>query len=258
MKEDSLIIGGEKLNSRLFIGTGKYVSDAIIPDIVKAAGIEVMTVALRRIDLNDMQHNVLSFIPKHIKLLPNTSGAKTAEDAIHIAHLSKAAGCGNWIKLEVIDDPRHLLPDGFQTLKATEQLVKEGFVVLPYINPDRYLARDLINAGAAAVMPLGAPIGSNRGLKMKEMIGILIEESTVPVIVDAGLGMPSHACEAMELGAAACLINTAIATSGDPVSMASAFTSAIRAGREAFLAGAGRVLSSGAEASSPLTGTFTK
>jgi len=170
---------------------------------------------------------------------------------VRLARLARAAGCGNWIKIEVISDNRHLLPDGYETAKATEMLAREDFVVLPYINPDLYVARDLANAGAAAVMPLGAPIGSNRGLATREMIAILIEEIRLPIIVDAGIGRPSQACEAMEMGAAACLVNTAIATAKDPVAMGAAVGEAVRSGRRAFLAGLGRVLTRGAEASSP-------
>lgn len=189
-----------------------------------------------------------------MRLLPNTSGARTADEAVRIARLSRAAGCGDWIKIEVISDTRHLLPDGYETAKATETLAKEGFTVLPYMNPDLYVARDLVNAGAAAVMPLGAPIGTNRGLQTKEMVRILIEEISLPIVVDAGIGKPSQACEAMEMGAAACLVNTAIATAGDPVRMGAAFGEAVRAGRNAFLAKAGPVLQGGVSASSPLTG----
>ncbi|MEG2139291.1 MAG: thiazole synthase [Bilophila sp.] len=254
MDTDSLVIGGVTLRSRLFIGTGKYGTDDCIPDVVAASGAHVITVALRRVDLGHTQDNVLSHIPPTMQLLPNTSGARTADEAVRIAHLSRAAGCGDWIKIEVMSDTRHLLPDGYETAKATERLVKEGFIVLPYMNPDLYVARDLVNAGAAAVMPLGAPIGSNRGLQTREMIRILIEEIHLPIVVDAGIGKPSHACEAMEMGAAACLVNTAIATAGDPVRMAAAFGAAVRAGRDAWLAKAGAVLHHGASASSPLTG----
>ncbi len=252
--KDPLVIGGVELGCRLFTGTGKYGDDALIPGIVAASGCEVVTVALRRVDLGNPNDNILSHIPAGVRLLPNTSGARDADEAVRIARLARAAGCGDWIKIEVISDSRHLLPDGYATARATEILAKEGFTVLPYINADLYVARDLVNAGAAAVMPLGAPIGSNRGLKAREMIRILIEEIDLPVIVDAGLGAPSHACEAMEMGAAACLVNTAIATANDPVRMARAFADAVKAGRDAFRAGTGRVLSGGAAASSPLTG----
>ncbi len=254
MQSDTWEIGGVRLESRLFIGTGKYPDDSMIGRVAEASGAQVITVALRRVDLGNQKDNVLGHIPKHMQLLPNTSGARTADEAVRIARLARAAGCGNWIKIEVISDTRHLLPDGYETVKATELLVKEGFVVLPYINPDLYVARALVDAGAAAVMPLGAPIGTNRGLRTREMIGILIEEIALPVVVDAGIGAPSQACEAMEMGAAACLVNTAIASSSDPVGMGRAFGAAVRAGRDAFLARLGPVLEGGASASSPLTG----
>lgn len=250
---DLFEIGGQKLQSRLFTGTGKYTSDSLIPAVSKSSGSEVITVALRRVDLNSKTGNVIDCIPKSMQLLPNTSGARNHEEAVRIARLAQASGCGNWIKIEVISDNKYLLPDGYETAKATEILAKEGFVVLPYMNPDLYVARDLVNAGAAAVMPLGAPIGTNRGLLTREMTRILIEEIELPIIVDAGIGAPSQACEAMEMGAAACLVNTAIATAADPVGMAKAFGDAVRAGRAAYLAGSASPKKS-AEASSPLTG----
>lgn len=251
---DFLEIGGKKLKSRLFTGTGKYPSDALIPSIIEASGSEVITVALRRVDMAATTDNVMKHIPAHVTLLPNTSGARNAQEAVRIARLARAAGCGNWIKIEVIPDNRYLLPDGHETVKATEILAKEGFVVLPYINPDFIIARQLVSAGAAAVMPLGAPIGTNRGLKTKEMIQILIDEIPLPIVVDAGIGKPSHACEAMEMGAGACLVNTAIASSANPARMAQAFSKAVQAGREAYLAGLGSVAAGLAKASSPLTG----
>ena len=251
---DVLYIGATALHSRLFVGTGKYGSDSLIPGVIAASGAEVITVALRRVDLAHPEDNVLAHIPEGVRLLPNTSGARTADEAVRIARLARAAGCGDWIKIEVISDARHLLPDGYETARATEILAREGFTVLPYMNPDLYVARDLVNAGAAAVMPLGAPIGTNRGLQTREMIRILIDEIRLPVVVDAGIGKPSQACEALEMGAAACLVNTAIATAGDPVRMAAAFGEAVRAGRAARLAGTGPVLEQGASASSPLTG----
>lgn len=250
---DYLEIGGKKLTSRLFIGTGKYSSDALIPEITKKSGSQVITVALRRVDFESNTQNVVKYIPENMQLLPNTSGARDAEESIRIARLARATGCGNWIKIEVISDNKYLLPDGYETVKATEVLAKEGFVVLPYINPDLMVAKALVNAGAAAVMPLGAPIGTNRGLKTCEMIRILIDEIKLPVIVDAGIGKPSQACEAMEMGAAACLVNTAIASANDPVKMAGAFGEAVRAGRKAYLAGPG-AQKAAASASSPLTG----
>ena len=254
---DALVIGGRALGSRLFIGTGKYGTDALIPPVAEASGAEVITVALRRVDIGNPKGNVMAHIPRHMQLLPNTSGARNAEEAVRIARLARAAGCGNWIKIEVISDARHLLPDGYETAKATEMLAKEDFVVLPYMNPDLYVARSLVDAGAAAVMPLGAPIGTNRGLATREMIAILIQEISLPIVVDAGIGKPSQACEAMEMGAAACLVNTAIATADDPVLMARAFGEAVAAGRRAFLAGPGRVLEKGAAASSPDEGRLT-
>lgn len=252
-QEDALEIGGKHLGSRLFTGTGKYPSDTMIPDVIEQSGSEVITVALRRVDFNSETDNVMNHIPEHVQLLPNTSGARTADEAVRIARLARATGCGNWIKIEVISDNRYLLPDGYETVKATEILSNEGFVVLPYINADLMVAKALVNAGAAAVMPLGAPIGTNRGLKTREMIRILIDEISLPVIVDAGIGKPSHACEAMEMGADACLVNTAIASANNPVLMARAFGEAVRAGRRAYLAGPGAEKTEAA-ASSPLTG----
>jgi thiazole synthase len=255
--DDIFTLGGNDLKSRLFIGTGKYGADSLIPAVAEASGAEVITVALRRVDFGNPKGNVMAHIPGRMRLLPNTSGARDAGEAVRLARLARAAGCGNWIKIEVISDTRHLLPDGYETAKATEILVKEGFVVLPYMNPDLYVARSLVAAGAAAVMPLGAPIGTNRGLATREMIGILIEEIALPVIVDAGIGKPSQACDAMEMGAAACLVNTAIATADNPALMARAFGEAVAAGRAAFLAGPGRVLEKGASASSPEDGRLT-
>lgn len=251
---DYLRIGDTELASRLFIGTGKYGDDALIPEIARASGAEVITVALRRVERGGT--GIIEHIPKNMRLLPNTSGARNAEEAVRLAHLAKAAGCGNWVKIEVISDNRHLLPDGYETAKAVETLAAEGFVVLPYINPDLYVARACRDAGAAAIMPLGSPIGTNRGLRTREMIAILIDEMDLPVIVDAGIGRPSQACDAMEMGAAACLVNTAIASSPNPARMGAAFGEAVRAGREAWLAGLGAAKARGenAEASSPLTG----
>lgn len=248
------MIDGVPITSRLFIGTGKYGNDAIIGEVAKASGAEVITVALRRVEKG--QKGIISHIPKGMRLLPNTSGARTAEEAARLARLARASGCGNWIKIEVISDNRYLLPDGYETAKATEILANEGFMVLPYINPDLYVARACANAGASAIMPLGSPIGTNRGLKTREMLEILISEMDLPIIVDAGIGKPSEACTAMEMGAAACLVNTAIATADDPVLMARAFKEAVEAGRRAFLANPGRTLdiADGASASSPLTG----
>ena len=249
---DTLVIGGVELTSRLFIGTGKYGNDALIPAVCESSGSQVITVAMRRVDKGGT--GVMGHIPSHMRLLPNTSGARNAQEAVRLARLARAAGCGDWIKIEVISDSRWLLPDGYETAKATEILASEGFTVLPYINADLYVARACRDAGAAAIMPLGAPIGTNRGLRTKEMLGILIEDSELPVVVDAGIGRPSQACEAMEMGAAAIMANTALATAGDLPMMASAFKQAIEAGRKAYLSGLGRVLTRGASASDPLTG----
>lgn len=251
--EDKLIIGKKELKSRLFIGTGKFSNDSVIPQIIKKSGAEVITVALRRVDIDAKDKNIIDYIPENCQLMPNTSGARNAEEAVRIANLSQAMGCGNWIKIEVISDNKYLLPDNFETIKATEILANKGFVVLPYMSPNLMDAKRLKNAGAAAVMPLGAPIGTNKGLKTKELIQILIDEIDLPVIVDAGIGKPSEAAEAMEMGASAVLVNTAIATAGDPVLMGEAFGDAVKAGRKAYISGTGAVKRY-AEASSPLTG----
>ncbi|MEW5953568.1 MAG: thiazole synthase [Bacillota bacterium] len=250
---DMLTIGGVELESRLFLGTGKFSSNRMIPRVVESSGARVVTVALRRVDLDFPEENIVNFVPGECILMPNTSGARNAAEAVRIARLARASGCGNWVKIEVISDNRYLLPDNYETIKATEELAADGFVVLPYMSPDLMVAKKLEEVGAAAVMPLGAPIGSNRGLKTKELVRILIEEISLPIIVDAGIGRPSEAAEAMEMGAAAVLVNTAIATAADPVAMARAFGLAVAAGREAFLAGPGAVQDL-ARASSPLTG----
>lgn len=252
MKNDKLMIGGHEFSSRFILGSGKY-SLNLIEAAVQDAGAEIITLAVRRANTRD-QENILDFIPKGITLLPNTSGARTAEEAVRIARLARELGCGDFIKIEIMRDSKYLLPDNAETVAATEILAKEGFVVMPYMYPDLNIARDLVNAGAAAVMPLAAPIGSNRGLATKAFIQILIDEIDLPIIVDAGIGSPSQACEAMEMGAAAIMANTALATAGDLPMMASAFREAIIAGRKAYLAGLGRVLSRGASASDPLTG----
>lgn len=248
-----LEIGGVKLKSRLFTGTGKYASNDLIPAVLESTASEVITVAVRRVDLSEPKQNLLNYITKGVQLLPNTSGARTADEAVRIARLARAMGCGNWIKIEVIRDNKYLLPDNMETIKATQILAKEGFVVLPYICPDLMVARALVEAGAATVMPLGSPIGSNRGVKTEELIRILIDEIDIPVIVDAGIGRPSDAAFAMEMGADAVLVNTAIATSDDPVKMGRAFALAVEAGRMAYESRIGRVLTYG-EASSSLTG----
>jgi thiazole synthase len=251
--EDKLVIDGREISSRLFIGTGKFSNNRLIPLVVKSSGAQVVTVALRRIDFDSEDENMLNYIPKECILMPNTSGARNADEAVRIARLARTSGCGNFIKIEVISDNKYLLPDNFETVRATEILAKEGFTVLPYMSPDLMAAKRLRDAGAAAVMPLGAPIGTNKGLKTRELIGILINEIDLPIIVDAGIGKPSEAAEAMEMGAAAVLVNTALATAGDPIVMGEAFGHAVIAGRKAFLSGTG-ALKENAEASSPLTG----
>ena len=251
--DDKLIIGGHAFASRLFTGTGKFAARGWIPKMLAASGSEMITVALRRIDQAGTPENILDYIPKDVVLLPNTSGARTAEEAVRIARIARAAGCGRVIKIEVITDMKYLMPDNAETLKATEILAKEDFIVLPYVLPDLPLAKKLEDAGAAAVMPLGAPIGSNRGLETKPLIALLIENCRVPVVVDAGIGRPSQAAEAMEMGADAVLVNTAIATAEDPALMGRAFALAVAAGRLGYLAKlAGQSVT--ARASSPLTG----
>ncbi len=248
---DELMLGGHAFTSRFILGSGKYSMD-LIRAAVEHAGAQIITLALRR--ANSDTDSILDHIPEGVTLLPNTSGARTADEAVRIARLARACGCGDFVKIEIMRDSKYLLPDNYQTVKATEILAKEGFVVMPYMYPDLNIARDLVDAGAACVMPLGAPIGSNKGLVTREFIQILIDEIDLPVIVDAGIGRPSQACEAMEMGAAAVMANTAIATAGDISAMAGAFKSAIEAGRAAYLAGLGRVLDRGAAPSSPLTG----
>ena len=252
MENDKLIIGGHEFNSRFILGSGKYSLD-LIKAAVENAGAEIITLALRRAQAGNVD-NIMDFIPKNVTLLPNTSGARNADEAVRIARLSREVGYGDFVKIEIMRDSKYLLPDNYETVKATEILAKEGFVVMPYMYPDINTAIDLVNAGAAAVMPLAAPIGSNKGLCTKEFIQILIDEIELPIIVDAGIGKPSQACEAMEIGAAAVMANTAIATAGNIPAMAEAFKKAIEAGRTAYLAKLGRVIEKGAVASSPLTG----
>lgn len=253
--EDPLVIAGRTFASRLLIGTGKFSSYAIMRDALEASGAEIVTVALRRVDLSASgEPDILEFIDtERYLLLPNTSGAVDAEEAVRLAKLARAAGMPGWVKLEVTPDPRHLIPDPVETLKAAEILVGEGFTVLPYINADPILAKRLEEIGTATVMPLGSWIGSNQGLRTRAAIEIIIEQAGVPVVVDAGLGVPSHASEAMEMGADAVLVNTAIAVARDPVAMAEAFRLGVEAGRKAFLAGRAAVRRE-AESSSPLTG----
>ena len=250
--QDTFTLGGHEFTSRFNLGSGKYSLD-LIKAAVKHAGAQIITLAVRRANEGGMA-NILDYIPEHVTLLPNTSGARNAEEAVRIARLARELGCGDFVKVEVIHDSKYLLPDNYETVKATEMLAREGFVVMPYMYPDLNAARDMANAGAACIMPLGAPIGSNKGICTKEFIRILIDEMDLPIIIDAGIGKPSQACEAMEMGAAAVMANTAIATAGDIPAMAGAFRSAIEAGRTAYVAGMGRVMDKGASASSPLTG----
>jgi thiazole synthase len=265
MKSDTLInqstqmgdpfeIAGKKFTNRFLLGTGKFKNKQDVAESIAASETQIVTVALRRIDLEHHEDNIVEYIPQHVTLLTNTSGARNAAEALRLARLARESGCGNWIKIEVINDSKYLLPDNNETIKATELLVQDGFVALPYMYPDLYAARALVKAGAATVMPLGWLIGSSQGLKMREMIKIIIEEiEKVPVIVDAGIGTPSQAAEAMELGADAVLANTAVATAGNPAQLAKAFSMAIQAGRLAYLS---RLPSprEQASASSPLTG----
>lgn len=250
-----LIIAGRTFKSRLFLGTGKFRSNAEMKEAIAASGTEMVTVAMKRIELGDSEDDMLAHVVRpEIQLLPNTSGVRDAEEAVFAAQMSREAFGTPWLKLEIHPDPRYLLPDSTETLRATEMLAKEGFIVLPYCQADPTLCKRLEEAGAAAVMPLGAPIGSNLGLRTRDFLRIIIEQSSVPVIVDAGIGAPSHAAEAMEMGASACLVNTAIAVAGNPSAMAVAFRKAVEAGREAYEAGLGTAsLYFEAEASSPLT-----
>lgn len=252
-EDDTLYFGDVAFSSRLLTGTGKFASRDSIAPMLEASGSEMITVALRRIDPKAKEKDILQYIPKSVRILPNTSGARTAEEAVRIARIAREAGCGDFIKIEVITDMKYLLPDNAGTLKATEILAKEGFIVLPYMMPDITVTKQLHDAGAAAIMPLGSPIGTNRGLEMKTMIKRIVEVSKLPVVVDAGIGRPSQAAEAMEMGADAVLVNTAIATSHDPVAAGKAFALAVQAGRLAYLAEMAEE-NRYAQASSPLTG----
>jgi thiazole synthase len=251
---DKLIIASREFSSRLLIGTGKFASCELMAEAIEKSGTEIVTVALRRVDIENENDDILSAIDRaRYLLLPNTSGARSADEAVRLARLARAATGINWLKLEVTPDPYYLLPDPVETLKAAEILLKEDFVVLPYINADPILAKKLEDAGTATVMPLASPIGSNQGLKTRAALEIIIEQANVPVVVDAGLGLPSHAADAMEIGADAVLVNTAIATAADPPEMAAAFKLAVEAGRMAYESGMPSV-SKRASASSPLTG----
>ena len=250
--KDTWTLGGHTFTSRFILGSGKYNLN-LIRAAVEDAGAEIITLALRRVNTRKVA-NILDYSPEGVTLLPNTSGARNAEEAVRLARLAREMGCGDFVKVEIMHDSKYLLPDNYETIKATEILAKEGFIVMPYMYPDLNAARDMVNAGAACIMPLASPIGSNKGLATKEFIQILIDEIDLPIIVDAGIGRPSQACEAMEMGAAAIMANTAIATAGDIPAMAGAFKNAIAAGRAAYLSGLGRVLHRGASASDPLTG----
>lgn len=252
---DMLTIAGRPFRSRLILGTGKYDDFATMRAAVDASSCEMVTVAVRRVDLDDPGRDITGALPDDVLLLPNTSGAETAAEAVRLARLARAGGLPDWIKLEVIPDPRYLLPDPVETLRAAEELVDDGFTVLPYMHADPMLAQRLEAVGCPAVMPLAAPIGSGRGLKLRDAIRIIIEQAGVPVVVDAGLGVPSHAAESMEMGADAVLVNTAIARASDPVRMAGAFRLGVESGREAFLAGV-IAESEIAAASSPTTGVL--
>ena len=250
--KDTWKIGNHEFTSRFILGSGKYSLD-LIKAAVEQAKAQIITLALRRVNEGGAA-NILDYIPQGVSLLPNTSGARDAQEAVRIARLSREVCGSDLVKIEIMRDTRYLLPDNQETIKATEILAKEGFTAMPYMYPDLNAARDMVQAGAACIMPLGAPIGSNKGLCTKEFIQILIDEIDLPIIVDAGIGRPSQACEAMEMGAAAVMANTAIATAGDVPLMADAFRKAIEAGREAYLSGLGRVMEKGASPSSPLTG----
>jgi len=250
---DKLILGNKEFSSRLLTGTGKFSDKNLIKGMLESSKSEIITMALRRVDFSNPQENILNYIPKGTTLLPNTSGARNHMEAIKLARIAREAGCGDFIKIEIINDMKYLMPDNEETIKATKILADEGFIVLPYMFPDLISAKKLEDAGAAAVMPLGSPIGSNGGLQTRHMIEILIENCQKPIIVDAGIGQPSHASEAMEMGAAACLVNTAIACSSDPILMGRAFALGVEAGRSAYIAKLAEK-SKYANASSPLTG----
>ncbi len=251
---DRLVVAGREFNSRLLVGTGKFASSEIMAKAIEASGTEIVTVALRRVDIENENDDMLSAIDRNkYLLLPNTSGARDANEAVRLSKLARAATGINWVKLEVTPDPYYLLPDPVETLRAAEILVKDGFIVLPYINADPVLSKRLEDVGTATVMPLASPIGSNQGLRTRASLEIIIEQANVPVVVDAGLGLPSHAADAMEMGADAVLVNTAIATAEEPVKMAEAFKLAVEAGRTAYISGAAGA-GKRASASSPLTG----
>ena len=250
---DEFILGGKPFQSRLLTGTGKFADKNLVAPMLEASGSQIITMSLRRVNFQNPKENILNYIPKETTLLPNTSGARNAKEAIKIAQIAREAGCGNFIKIEIINDSKYLMPDNWETIEATRVLASEGFIVLPYMMPDIVVAKRLEDAGAAAVMPLGSPIGSNRGILTKDLVEMILENNRVPVIVDAGIGKPSDAAIAMEMGCDAVLINTAIATAQDPVRMGRAFSLAVEAGREGYLAKLAEE-NKYASASSPLTG----
>lgn len=254
MKNEKLVIAGREFESRLFLGTGKFPSNEIMGKAIKSSKTQMVTTAMKRVNIeNSEQDDMLSYIDReNVILLPNTSGVRTAKEAVFAAQMAREALQTNWLKLEIHPDPKYLFPDAIETLKATEELVKDGFIVLPYIQADPVLCKQLEEVGAATVMPLASPIGSNKGLVTKELLEIIIEQSNVPVVIDAGIGAPSHAAQAMELGADAVLVNTAIAIAGDPIAMAEAFSLAVKAGRQAYESGLATSFNT-AQASSPLT-----
>jgi len=257
LNDSPLVIADKQFSNRFLLGTGKFKNKSDVRESIEAADVELVTVALRRIDLERHEENILEYIPKNVTLLTNTSGARNAKEAVRIARLARDSGCGNWVKIEVINDSKYLLPCNEQTIKATEILSHEGFVCLPYMSGDLYVARELVKAGAATIMPLGSLIGSNRGLRAKEIIKILIDEIHIPIIVDAGIGAPSQAAEAMEMGADAVLANTAVASAEYPATLAKAFSIAVKAGRLGYLSKLPSMKIK-ADASSPLTGFLYK
>ncbi len=252
MKNDTLKIGNREFTSRLFTGTGKFPSKKLISEMLDSSKSEMITVAVRRVNFDANNENIIEFIPKNVQILPNTSGARTTEEAVRIARIAREALGTDFIKIEIITDSKYLMPDNEETLKATEILAKEGFTVLPYVMADPIMARKLEHVGAAAVMPLGSPIGSNQGFKTKHIVEMILETVNVPVVVDAGIGKPSQACECMEMGVDAVLVNTAISTAEDPVKAGEAFSLAVRSGRMAYLSSLAES-SKYADASSPLT-----
>ncbi|MFT5170174.1 MAG: thiazole synthase [Lysobacterales bacterium] len=253
IQDTPLIIADKEFTNRFMLGTGKFKNKTDLTDSIEASGSQIVTVALRRIDIERNEENILEYIPKNVTLLTNTSGARNAKEAIRIARLAREAGCGNWVKIEVINDSKYLLPDNAETIKATETLVQDGFIILPYVTPDLYVARELVKVGAATIMPLGSMIGTNKGVRTRDLIEVLINEIDIPIVVDAGIGAPSHAAEAMEMGADAVLANTSVATAQHPATLAKSLSLAVAAGRLGYLSQLPEQ-NKIAQASSPLTG----